>query len=145
MAVIQIKYATVTGHVPSGLQPGQLAINIADGILFWNNNAAALQNFNFANPQVPTLGGSDDSLHAANTAFVQGLIRALIGSAPGGLNTLQELASAINNDANFAQTINNVLSSVIRFDQVQGLNGTQIAQVLSNIGFSSAIIDGGTF
>lgn len=34
----------------------------------------------------------------------------LVGSAPGALNTLVELANALNNDANFASSITNALA-----------------------------------
>jgi hypothetical protein len=145
MAVIQIRYSAVSGNTPTGLANGQLAINIADGILFWIDDDAVLQSFNFLAPQVPTLGGSDNSTSAANTAFVQGLLASLVGAAPSGLNTLSDLAAAINDDPNFYQTINNVLVNVVRFDVAQGLNGAAQAQAQANIGLTTATLDGGTF
>jgi hypothetical protein len=145
MAVIQIRYSTITGHVPSGLANGQLAINLADGILFWINNVGALQSFSFASPLVTTMGGSDSTNHAASTSFVQSLISALIGNAPSALNTLGEIASAINDDPNFSQTVNNVLVNCVRFDVAQGLNATAQAQAQANIGLTTATFDGGTF
>jgi len=35
----------------------------------------------------------------------------LVGGAPGALDTLNELASALNNDANFATTVTNQIAS----------------------------------
>lgn len=56
-------------------------------------------------PTAPTPGNDTDSTQIATTEFVQNLIRRLVGSAPETLNTLVELATAINNDPNFAETI----------------------------------------
>lgn len=47
---------------------------------------------------------------AASTAYVDGRITALIGGAPGALDTLKELADALADDANFATTITNALA-----------------------------------
>ena len=49
------------------------------------------------------VGNSSTSL--ATTAYVRGEIDALIDSAPGTLNTLNELAAAINDDAAFNTTL----------------------------------------
>lgn len=145
MAVIQLRYSLTSGHVPTGLADGQFAINLADGILFWINNLGALQSFNFASPLVSTMGASDDSTHAANTAFVQGLISAIVNNAPSSLSTLGAIASAINSDPNFSQTINNILVNCLRFDVAQGLNAAAQAQAQANLGLSTATLDGGTF
>jgi hypothetical protein len=145
MAIIQIKYSTVAGHVPVGLVNGQLAINIADGILYWEDNASVLRHFNFMAPVGPTLGAADSSTSLANTAFVQGLLASLVGGAPTGLNTLSELAAAINDDPKFYQTVNDILVNMIRFDIAQGLPAAQQAQAQANLGLSTAVFDGGTF
>lgn len=144
MTVLQIKYSTTSGHTPSSLADGQLAINIIDGILFWTNGTA-IQSFNFTTPTVPTAGGSDSSTKAANTAFVQGAIAALSGAPPATLATLALLAAAINNDPNFSKTINNIIVGCVRFDIPQTLNYTQQTQALLNLGFAGSTIDGGVF
>ena len=56
-------------------------------------------------PTAPTPDNDTDSDQIATTEFVQNLIRRLVGAAPETLNTLVELATAINNDPNFANTI----------------------------------------
>ena len=61
-------------------------------------------------PQAPTALPNDDSNQLATTAFVAETIRRLVGAAPQTLDTLVELAVAINKDANFATTIANELS-----------------------------------
>lgn len=61
-------------------------------------------------PKAPTAAAGNNSAQLANTAFVQTAILALIGGAPATLDTLKEIAAAINNDPNFSTTINNALA-----------------------------------
>lgn len=58
----------------------------------------------------PTQAAGDNSAKVANTAFVQAAIAALVASSPAALDTLNELAAALGNDANFATTITNALA-----------------------------------
>lgn len=58
----------------------------------------------------PTQAAGDNSAKIANTAFVQAAIAALVASSPAALDTLNELAAALGNDANFAATITNALA-----------------------------------
>ncbi|WP_406834044.1 phage tail protein [Pseudomonas asiatica] len=59
---------------------------------------------------VPTPATGNNTTQAANTAFVQATIAALIASAPGALDTLNELAAAMGNDPNFAATLTSALA-----------------------------------
>lgn len=61
-------------------------------------------------PKTPTPPAGNNSTLIASTAFVQVAILALIGGAPATLDTLKEIAAAINNDPNFSTTINNALA-----------------------------------
>ena len=61
-------------------------------------------------PTVPTAGKGTNNGQIASTAFVAQAIAALVNSAPGALDTLQELAQALGNDANFASTVTNALA-----------------------------------
>ena len=47
----------------------------------------------------------------ATTSYVNQAISDLVGGAPGALNTLNELASALGNDASFATTVLNQLAT----------------------------------
>lgn len=145
MPTIQIKYSTVSGHAPSSLLDGQLAINIADSKLFWADSGNVVRSFSLLAPTAPTLAESDDSSSVATTAFVQGWVATLLGGAPSNLNSLSDLAAAINDDPNFYQTLNGILVNMIRFDQTQVLNAAQQNQLYANIGLGTATIDGGTF
>jgi hypothetical protein len=53
----------------------------------------------------------DSDTTAANTAFVQQEIAALVASAPGTLNTLNELAAALGDDASFSTTVTNSIAT----------------------------------
>ncbi|WP_462385176.1 phage tail-collar fiber domain-containing protein [Intestinibacillus massiliensis] len=61
-------------------------------------------------PTAPTPAQGDSSALIATTAFVSAAIIRLIGSAPGALDTLEELAAALGNDANFAATVTNLIA-----------------------------------
>jgi len=62
------------------------------------------------NPTVPTQTLGNNTTRIANTAFVQAAIAALINSAPGALDTLDELAAAFGDDPNFAATMTTALA-----------------------------------
>jgi hypothetical protein len=52
------------------------------------------------------------STDAANKGYVDTAISNVIDAAPAALNTLNELAAALNDDANFASTVANSLSAI---------------------------------
>ena len=60
-------------------------------------------------------------------------LNALTTGAPRALNTLDELAAALGDDANFASTITTALGNRVRVDAAQGLSAPQQAQARSNI------------
>ena len=60
-------------------------------------------------PKAPTPAAGNNTTQLATTAFVQAALVALINGAPSTLDTLKEIAAAINNDPNFSTTINNAL------------------------------------
>ena len=53
---------------------------------------------------------NDNSTKIATTSFVRQELNDLIGAAPNALNTLNELASALGDDANFSTTVNNAIA-----------------------------------
>ena len=61
-------------------------------------------------PTAPLAAATTNTTQIATTSFVQQEITALIGGAPGALNTLTELAAAINNDASYATTLTTALA-----------------------------------
>jgi trimeric autotransporter adhesin len=63
-------------------------------------------------PTAPTAAAATNTTQLATTAFVTTAVANLIDSAPGALDTLNELAAAIGDDANFATTITNSIAAV---------------------------------
>lgn len=62
-------------------------------------------------PTAPTATAGTNSTQLANTAFVTQAVSALVGGAPGALDTLNELAAALGDDASFATTVTNALAA----------------------------------
>jgi hypothetical protein len=58
-----------------------------------------------------TQSASDNSTKAATTAYVTTAISNLVDSSPGTLNTLNELAAALGDDANFSTTVTNSIAT----------------------------------
>lgn len=61
-------------------------------------------------PKAPTPAAGNNTTQLATTAFVQAALLTLIDGAPASLDTLKEIATAINNDPKFSTTINNALA-----------------------------------
>ncbi|MBM1978246.1 hypothetical protein JQW35_13060 [Sulfitobacter pseudonitzschiae] len=61
-------------------------------------------------PTVPTATPGTNTTQIANTAFVKAALDNLLAGAPGALDTLNELAAAIGDDADFAGTITAALA-----------------------------------
>lgn len=61
-------------------------------------------------PTAPTAAPGTNTLQLANTAFIQQAIAALVNASPATLDTLNELATALGNDPNFATTITNSIA-----------------------------------
>ncbi|EIH8997488.1 tail fiber protein [Escherichia coli] len=90
-------------------------------------------------PTSPTPEPGTNNTQIANAAFVYAAINALINGAPGTMDTLKEIAAAINNDPKFSETINNALALKAPLASpaltgvptaptaAQGTNNTQIA------------------
>lgn len=59
------------------------------------------------------------------SATIQTAIDGLVSSAPGALDTLNELAAALGDDANFASTVNNALAG----KQASLSNASEVAKI----------------
>ncbi|HAK9851201.1 TPA: phage tail protein [Escherichia coli] len=83
-------------------------------------------------PKAPTPAAGNNTTRIATTAFVQAAITALINGAPDTLDTLKEIAAAINNDPKFSATINNALSGKQPLDEtLTHLSGKDVAGLLA--------------
>jgi hypothetical protein len=62
-------------------------------------------------PTAPTAAAATNTTQIATTAFVRTEVANLVASAPGALNTLDELAAALGDDANYAATVTAALAA----------------------------------
>lgn len=81
------------------------------------------------NPTAPTQSAGDNTTKLATTAFVSSAVATavsnLVNAAPGALDTLNELATALGNDANFAATVTASLAT--KLDANSAIDGGTIA------------------
>ena len=68
---------------------------------------------------------------AATQADIDSSIATLVDSAPGALDTLNELAAALGDDANFSTTVTNSLSLKIDSNASAVANSSQITNMVS--------------
>ncbi|EAA8661299.1 phage tail protein [Salmonella enterica subsp. enterica serovar 4,[5],12:i:-] len=91
-------------------------------------------------PKAPTPAAGNNTTRIATTEFVQAAITALINGAPATLDTLKEIAAAINNDPKFSATINNALSGKQPLDEtLTHLSGKDVAGLLAYLGLGETI------
>ncbi|EJS6273591.1 phage tail protein [Salmonella enterica] len=91
-------------------------------------------------PKAPTPAAGNNTTRIATTEFVQAAVTALINGAPATLDTLKEIAAAINNDPEFSTTINNVLSGKQPLDEtLTHLSGKDVAGLLAYLGLGETI------
>ena len=86
-------------------------------------------------PAAPTAGAGTNTTQIATTAFVTGAVSDLIDGAPGAINTLNELAAALGDDANFSTTVTNLINA----------NETHIDNVATLTGLAKDSVNFGTF
>lgn len=73
------------------------------------------------------LGGLDQS-------EVDARVQTIVDSAPAALDTLNEIAAALGDDADFSATIATQMGNRVRFDAAQSLSLPQQFQACTNIG-----------
>ena len=119
---------TVTGGVTSvggatgTVSNAQLISAVTSGELLANINLTGT-------PVAPTAASGTNSTQIATTAFVTSAVSNLIDSAPGALDTLNELAAAINDDNNFATTIVTQLNNKANTASLTTANVTELTNL----------------
>jgi len=89
-----------------------------------------------------TVTGPDLSSYATQS-YVNTQISNTVDSAPETLNTLNELAAALGDDANFATTTSTALGNRLRVDtDAQGLTSTQKSNAATNLGLNTVATSG---
>ncbi|MBH0432114.1 tail fiber protein, partial [Salmonella enterica] len=91
-------------------------------------------------PSAPTAPEDTNNTQIATTAFVRRAISALVGSAPETLDTINEIATALGNDPNFATTMLNALGGKQPLDNtLTNLSGKDVAGLLAYLGLGETI------
>jgi hypothetical protein len=75
-------------------------------------NVAVASGLAAVNANVATLTTSTTAANTAMKSYVDSQITSIVGGAPTVLNTLGEIATALNNDANVAATLTNSIAAV---------------------------------
>lgn len=89
-------------------------------------------------PTAPTAAQTVNNTQVATTAFVKSAIAALVASSPAALDTLNELAAALDNDPNFATTMTNALAGKQQKDAtLTNLSGKDVAGLLQYLRLGS--------
>jgi len=89
--------------------------------------------------QINNIAGLETALNGkATPADITAAVNALVAAAPGTLDTLNELATALGNDANFASTMAAALALRVRVDAVQAFSAGEKSQARNNIGADDA-------
>jgi len=79
----------------------------------------------------------------ATTSYVDTEVAGIVDTAPEALNTLNELAAALGDDANFATTTSTALGNRLRVDtNAQGLTATQKTNAATNLGLNAVATSG---
>ena len=96
------------------------------------------------NPTAPTQTAGNASTRLATTDFVSQSIASLIASAPGTLDTLNEIATALGNDPNFAATMTTTLAGkLVKSANLSDLTNAGTAR--TNLGLGTLATQNGTF
>ena len=102
-----------------------------------NTQLTLLDEDNFATNSA-TAAASQQSIKA----YVDSEVAGLIDSSPSALNTLNELAAALGDDASFSTTTATSLGNRLRVDvSNQGLTSTQQGNALTNLGITASLAE----
>lgn len=140
---ILVKRSTTTGAVPTtqNLQTGELAVNTVDKRIFTNNQGTIVElgttpssittptatittgtSQDFTVTGTLTVSAPTQDTDASTKAYVDAKVASLVDSSPAALDTLNELAAAINDDANFFTKVLFLTGGTMTGDIVMGAN-----------------------
>lgn len=110
-----------------------LQILLADGTVITLTRESDGISSNDSDSNVPS--------NAAVKDYIDTEISNLIDGSPTALDTLNELAAALGDDANFSTTVTTALGNRLRFDASQSLTSGEITQALTNLGITATVTE----
>jgi len=155
--------SSLRGLVLGTNETARLTIGGTGGFNFHSNNltsigtissgaitsTGAIQGASFSDGTISGITFIDEDSFATNSAtrvptqqsvksYVDAQVAGVVDSAPATLDTLNELAAALGDDANFSTTTSTALGNRLRVDTAaQGLTGTQQANAITNLGITA--------
>lgn len=124
---------------------GSLAYNNTTGVITYTGPSAADVRAHFSAGTGITITSGEVAVdtstiatktYADNAATTA--VAAVIDSAPAALDTLNELAAALGDDANYSTTVSTALGNRLRVDvDTQNLTSTQQGNALTNLGLTA--------
>ena len=121
--------ATASSFIKSGGTSAQILL--ANGSVIDLTIESQGINSNDSDTKVPSNAAVKDAIDTAITNLISG--------SPTALDTLNELAAALGDDAAFSTTITTALGNRLRFDSSQTLSSAEKTQILTNLGITSTI------
>jgi hypothetical protein len=107
-----------TATTLTGLTASIAELNYTDGVTSniqtqLNTKAPLASPALTGTPTAPTATAGTNTTQLATTAFVQAAVSNLVDTAPGTLDTLNELAAALGDDPNFATTVSTEIGTKV--------------------------------
>jgi len=126
------KLDTIATSANNYSHPANHAISVTTGLQAALDSKAPLASPALTGvPTAPTATANTNTTQVATTAYVQTEVTDLIGGAPGTLDTLNELAAAINDDASYASTLTTALGTKTAKTSNQSLSSAANALTIS--------------
>ena len=120
-----------------------------EGFIRFNKDVGSFEGHN--GTEWDALGGTVDLTGYATESYVGTAVNNVIDAAPGALNTLNELAAALNDDANFASTVitslSNKQATLVSGTNIKTVNGASLVgsgDIVGNVRTAISYTDGST-
>lgn len=137
------------------------SLSVSNNLSDVANAATALSNLGGAGlaspaftgtPTAPTATAGTNTTQIATTAFVAGEVAGIVDAAPATLDTLNELAAALGDDANFSTTVTNSIATKLPLAggtltgdlTLTSSNSNRAINIISTSGIASMEIGGTT-
>ena len=146
-AVIQVKRGTASSWTSAntilaageiGFETDTRKFKVGDGSTAWSSLLYSTVDFSSValtgTPTAPTANAGTNTTQVATTAFVTTAVNNIVDAAPGALDTLNELAAALGDDANFSTTVTNSLAAKASLTGAETLTNKTLTSPVINTG-----------